>query len=83
MGVVGVASGGFAVAEAGAVAILVLGKEGDEAVADVDGDFAEGAFVPGAGWVFDLEGIAVEIVVALESLDEDKVGGIPDRAAPV
>lgn len=53
------------VAVAGAVAFLVGEEEGDETVAEVDGDFAEGGEIAGAGGILDLEGVAVEVVVAL------------------
>lgn len=81
--VIGVAFGDFRVAEAGAVAVFVFLEEGDEAVTDVDGDFPEGEFFPGAGGVLDFEVVSVEVMVALEGFDEDEVGGEPDGASPV
>jgi len=49
--VVGIAFGDFGIAVAGALAAFVLFEEGDEAVADVDGDFPQGGFLSGAGGI--------------------------------
>jgi hypothetical protein len=65
------------VAEAGAVAAFAGAEERDEAVADVDGGLLEGLLDAGAGGILDLEGVAVEVVVALEGFDDEKIGGEP------
>ena len=39
--------------------------------------------VPAAGWALNFEGVAVELIVSVESLDEEKVNRKPYGAAPV
>ena len=47
------------------------------------GDFVEVHIAAGTCWAFDLEVIAVEIMIALERFDNRVVDGEPNRAAPV
>lgn len=58
-------------------------EEFDKAFAEIDGDFAKGHLFSRTCGILDGEIIPVEVVVALQRLDEDEVGGEPDGPAPV
>src|SRR5213080_2624397 len=77
------------VAEAGIGAVTgpasagVRDEEVREPPAELVGDVAERRETAGAHRTFDAHRIAVEVVIALERLDDEVVEGEPDRAAPI
>lgn len=74
---------GWAFSKTGAITVFIREEKGDEAVANVDGNFAQRQLFSRTRGVFEGEAVAVEIVVAFEGLNDEKIGREPDRAAPV
>ena len=74
---------GDAPAETRSITIRIFLEDGDQAFADEICDLIQGQFMARTSRSFDLEGVPVEMVIALERFDDEEVDGKPDRAAPV
>src|SRR4051812_46982695 len=73
----------FVAAEDGAPPVRTAPEQLEQAAAKLVGDLLERQHDAGAGWAFDGEPIAVELMEAAQILDQQIVDLHPDRSAPV
>src|SRR5580704_1456181 len=58
-------------------------EDGDQSSLNFPGHFAERFVLPGSRRALDFQRIAIEVVVALERLDQQMIERKPDRSAPI
>ena len=70
-------------AMAGPRAVFVRQESAGQPAGDLLRGFLQVHHVPGAGGAFDLEAVAIEMVITLERFDDQVIDREPDRSAPI